>query len=260
MHAFEIVMTAANRFALQLSYRSMHRTASCKIRFSLRKITSGAPISFSFFQTIVSVDHTTIEIVHITCRMTSTFKCHHWAKCWWNNWNNCQEHPLRTNTRVQALNESKTFAFRVFLFQYLLLESFLYCSLSFARSRFLKMCKLLQHQYASKQVPYLMKVMICDFIENFTFNDFIDFFLVFVRSLLVFLLILRRLHFYFCFVFSFKIFDNRIFFIFVNTSDNVSSKVNYLFKVRNRIFRSIDIRDGTPRRNQMCATGDASSM
>src|SRR3989338_4268758 len=41
--------------------------------------------------------------------MTSTLKSNHWAKRWWNDWNNCNEHPLRTHTGVdERLYDTQT--------------------------------------------------------------------------------------------------------------------------------------------------------
>ena len=59
-------------------------------------------------QTVVAVDHTTIEIVQVTCCEAATFELHHWAQVGRDNRNNIKNHCLRavdTTTCVIALVE-----------------------------------------------------------------------------------------------------------------------------------------------------------
>ena len=45
-------------------------------------------------KTVVSVDYTTVEIVEIAGRETTTIKWNERTKIRWDNWNHVQDHPL----------------------------------------------------------------------------------------------------------------------------------------------------------------------
>ena len=67
-------------------------------------------------QTIVTVDNTTIKIVQVRCRKTSTIQLNHWTKVWWQYWQDVKHHPFWFVTRlvegiknVQTTNSLNTF-------------------------------------------------------------------------------------------------------------------------------------------------------
>ena len=60
-------------------------------------------------QTVVPVDHTTVEVVEVGSRETATFERNKRTQVWWNNRQHFEHHPLRTSARLhEALNRLQT--------------------------------------------------------------------------------------------------------------------------------------------------------
>ena len=68
-------------------------------------------------QTVVTVDNTTIKIVQVRCRKTSTIQLNHWTKVWWQYWQNVKNHPFWFVTRlIEGIkNVQTTNCFNTFL-------------------------------------------------------------------------------------------------------------------------------------------------
>ena len=46
------------------------------------------------FQTVVTDNHTTIEVVEVTGGETAAIEWHEWTQFGWNHWNHSQHHPF----------------------------------------------------------------------------------------------------------------------------------------------------------------------
>ena len=67
-------------------------------------------------QTVVTVDDSAIQIIHIRCRKTTTIELYHWTKIRWDNRDHCQNHPVRIIAGLaecfdyfQSLDDTRTF-------------------------------------------------------------------------------------------------------------------------------------------------------
>ena len=95
-------------------------------------------------QTVVTVDHTTVEVVQVRCCKTTTVQLNHRTKIWWQYWQDVKYHPFWFITRlvegiknVQTTNCFNTFLtscclqlffeFSNFHFQIYLFQEILYC-------------------------------------------------------------------------------------------------------------------------------------
>ena len=62
------------------------------------------------FQTIVTINDSSVQIIQVRCCETSAIQLYHRTKIWRNYRNNIQDHPLRTVSRLtERLNNFKTF-------------------------------------------------------------------------------------------------------------------------------------------------------
>ncbi len=61
-------------------------------------------------KTVVTVDHTTIKVVQIRSRETTTIEWYEWAKFWWDDRNHVEHHPFRTvgATGFECFNNGQT--------------------------------------------------------------------------------------------------------------------------------------------------------
>ena len=89
------------RWRMELSMSAS--TASCKMRFSLRRMTSGAWISRKFLQTVVAVDDAAIEVVDVGRRVAAAFERDHRAERRRDDRNAREEHPLRADVCTASI-------------------------------------------------------------------------------------------------------------------------------------------------------------
>ena len=76
-------------------------------------------------QTVVTVDHTAIQIVQIGSRETTTVQRYQWTQLWWQHWQHFHDHPFWLNTRTlerfqyfQTLSVFLDLRFRFGFFQF----------------------------------------------------------------------------------------------------------------------------------------------
>ena len=63
-----------------------------------------------FLQTVVAVNHTTIEVVEVRCCETTAREANHWAKIWWNNRNYSENEICRFDAgSFHAFDEFQAF-------------------------------------------------------------------------------------------------------------------------------------------------------
>ena len=167
--------------------------------------------------------------------MASPIKRNHWAKCWWNNRNNGKEHPFRTNLRSDHRTNERKALLKLFFFYSTRLFDCTFGNIA----QFFEV-KIFQNSVDSFSSDRCFKTntvfqtvaVVCDFSQNFSFIDVRNFAFCSHQQFFQFcfcVFVCRR--FYFCFVFVFKIFYELLFFFLVNFHNNITSKVNYFFKV-----------------------------
>ncbi len=170
--------------------------------------------------------------------MTSTFKSHHRAKCWWNNRDDGKEHPFRTNVCMHHRSyKRKT-----------LLEFLTFCCTRFHKLRFDDSLQFLKVELFEELVDsfstdsgvktrtvFETVVVILDFVENLSFEDFTDFFFDVSEKFFEFVagcLIACRFHL--LLEFRFKTLHYFFFFSFMYFRNDVAGKVDNLFEVIHR--------------------------
>ena len=53
-----------------------------------------------FLETIITVDHTTIEVIKIGGSKATARERDHWTEVWWNNWNHSKDKVSWFNTSI----------------------------------------------------------------------------------------------------------------------------------------------------------------
>ena len=92
------------------------------------------------FQTIVTNNHTAIQIVQIRCRNMARIQCNKRTHIWWNNRYNIRQHPLRFGFRIQER-----------LYQFQLLHNRFAFGFGF---RF--------RQFRTQTCPFIAHIKVCD--------------------------------------------------------------------------------------------------